>query len=125
MVIPISEELGVIMISYSDNKFAEFWKSVYDKRGEKGLNKELQRLFLQATGMNIPDAIEIRCFFWEYGVGYWGKGADSESISEKIIQPFENKSIYICGENFSHKYQQWMEGALDTGSRVIQKIFDV
>jgi hypothetical protein len=123
MVIPISEKDGVIMISYSDNKFAEFWNSVYKKRGEKGLNKELCRLFLQATGMVIPDAIEIRCFFWEHGVGYWGKGADSESITENIIQPFENKSIYICGENFSNKYQQWMEGALDTGSRVIQKIF--
>ena len=122
MVIPISEKDGVIMISYSDNKFAEFWKGVYDRRGEPGLNKELQRLFLQATGITIPDAIEIRCFFWKFGVGYWGKGADSAKISRVVAQPFLGESIYICNENFSNKYQQWMEGALDSSSRVLQKI---
>ena len=124
MVIQISEKDGIIMISYSDNKFAEFWKGIYDRRGESGLNKELQRLILQATGLSIPDAIEIRCFFWKFGVGYWGKGADSAKISRSVAQPFVGESIYICNENFSSKYQQWMEGSLDSSSRVLQKILD-
>lgn len=124
MVIPISEKDGIIMISYTDNKFAEFWKAVHNSRGESGLNRELQRLFLEATGLSIPDAIEIRCFFWKFGVGYWGRGADSEYISRFVAQPFFGESIHICNENFSDKYQQWMEGGLHSGSRVLQKILD-
>jgi hypothetical protein len=125
MIIPISEKDGIIMITYSDNMFADYWKKVFDRSGEKGLNKRLKKLVFDALGKDIPDAEEIRLFYWQCGVGYWGVGMDSSKVAEAIVQPFEDRSLFVCGENFSANYQQWMEGALDTGSRVIDRILQV
>ena len=122
MIIPISEKDGIIMITYSDNMFADYWKKVFDRSGEKGLNKRVKKLVFDALGKDIPDAEEIRLFYWHCGVGYWGVGMDSSKVAEAIVQPFEDRSLFVCGENFSANYQQWMEGALDTGSRVIDRI---
>jgi hypothetical protein len=129
MVIPISERDGVIMITYTDNRFADFWKGVFDRGGEAGLNRRIRALIRDAVGMEIPDAEEVRLFYWRRGVGYWGVGIDSAEVSQKIIQPFYNsdsgaghKGLFVCGENFSERYQQWMEGALETGARVVERI---
>lgn len=135
MVIPISEESGVIMISYSDNKFSEYWQDIYRRGGEAGLNRELKKKVNDVLNIEIPDAEEIRAFYWEAGVGYWGPGVDSDAVSERIIRPFYtpikcshnggvcnicSKRVFVCGENFSATHQQWMEGALETGSRVLR-----
>ena len=129
MVIPISEREGIIMITYTDNRFADFWKGVFDRGGEAGLNRRIRVLIRAAVGMDIPDAEEIQLFYWRRGVGYWGVGIDSAEVSQKIIQPFYNgdsgaghKGLFVCGENFSERYQQWMEGALETGARVVRAI---
>jgi hypothetical protein len=58
-------------------------------------------------------------------VGYWGVGANSAQISETIIQPFDGYDLYVCGEHYSEKNQQWMEGALDTSSKVVTKLFEI
>jgi len=55
MIIPMDEENGIIMSSYTDNKFARFWKELFDKEGEQGLNKELVRLLQQSTGLDIDE----------------------------------------------------------------------
>jgi monoamine oxidase len=123
MVIPISEETGIIMISYSDNKFADFWQNIYKKYGVNGIQREIQKKIKEVLGLDIPLAKEIRLFYWPEGVGYWTPYKESsEKITKEIIQPFRGKNVFICGENFSSKYQQWMEGALETGSRAIQLI---
>jgi len=123
MVIPISESEGVIMISYTDNKYSEFWKNIYDNYGKRGLNRELRRLIQESTGLSIPIAKSIEFCYWSCGVGYWGLGADSTAISERIICPFSDdpmkKNVFICNENFSVLHQQWMEGSLEMGSRVL------
>ena len=129
MVIPISEREGVIMITYTDNRFADYWKGVFERGGEAGMNRRIRVLIRAAVGMDIPDAEEIQLFYWRRGVGYWGVGIDSAEVSQKIIQPFYNpssgaghKGLFVCGENFSERYQQWMEGSLETGARVVQRI---
>ena len=184
MVIPISEREGVIMITYTDNRFADYWKGVFDRGGEAGLNRRIRVLIRAALGMEIPDAEEIQLFYWRRGVGYWGVGIDSAEVSQNIIQPFftpleiyngtplakqsvpleiqgqqlpinelngtpplvacpisnlhrckrrlsvkgkkggddGHKGIFVCGENFSENYQQWMEGSLETGARVVERI---
>lgn len=122
MVIPISEEKGVIMISYSDNRFADFWKRIENRYGETGINRVIQKKIKEVLGIDIPDAKAIRTFYWSSGVGYWTPGADSDAVSRQIIRPFPEKNVFVCGENFSAKYQQWMEGALETGSRVVELI---
>ena len=122
MVIPINPEKGYIMISYTDNFYADFWHQLYEKKGEMGVNLELQRLMKQVLGILIPMPIETRVFYWNCGVGYWGKGADSKIISERMICPFPDKKIYVCGENFSENNQQWMEGGLDTAVNVLERM---
>jgi monoamine oxidase len=67
--------------------------------------------------------MEIRVFYWPCGVGYWGINANSQEISQKMIQPLiKHPNIYCCGEHFSEKNQQWMEGALETSQKVIDRI---
>ena len=73
--------------------------------------------------MKVPEPLDTYLFYWPCGVGYWGVGADSAKISKMITQPFGDKKIYVCGEHYSEKSQQWMEGALDTSNRVVEMIF--
>jgi len=119
MVIPISEADGVIMISYSDNKYADGWNRLYKSRGIDAVNRELARLMKKSTGIDIPAPISTRVFHWPCGVGYWGIGADS---SQFPLQPYPEVPIYLCGEHYSGKSQQWMEGALETAKQVVEKI---
>jgi monoamine oxidase len=118
MIIPYNKKKGVIRISYSDNKYADFWKSIYDKKGIKELNKVLKEKIQESTGIEIPMPKHTHIFYWECGVGYWGVGADSEEVSKKMIQPIPNMEMYVCGENYSENYQQWIEGALETSKKV-------
>jgi len=122
MVIPISEKTGVIMISYTDNMFAEFWQRLYMDSGTDGVHKELIRLMKLSTGIDIPTPLETHVFYWKCGVGYWGVGADSLELSERFVQPFSDKALFICGEHYSSLRQQWMEGALETSARVLELV---
>jgi monoamine oxidase len=119
MVIPISESDGVIMISYSDNKYADGWNRLYKSGGVDAVNRELARLMKKSTGIDIPAPLSTRVFHWPCGVGYWGIGADS---SQFPLQPDMGVPIYLCGEHYSGESQQWMEGALETAKRVVEKI---
>lgn len=129
IVIPIDSSNGVIMSSYTDYKFARFWKKLYGKKSGGGggsrardiraVNKELVRLLGESTGIeSIPTPIKTIMFYWPCGVGYWGVGADSHEISRKLVRPFSDKDIFICGEHFSEKNQQWIEGALETSHHI-------
>jgi monoamine oxidase len=122
MIIPYDTKKGIIMISYSDNKYADFWKKIYDKKGMNEVNKVLQEKIEESTGIKIPIPHDTHLFYWGCGVGYWGVGADSAEVSKKMIQPFPNMEMYVCGENYSENGQQWIEGALETSKTVVYKI---
>jgi monoamine oxidase len=122
MIIPISEKEGVIMISYTDNKFAKYWKRVYDKYGVDGVDSRIAKLIKESTGMDIPKPLKTKVCYWDCGVGYWGLGANSAVVSQSILKPFCDFSFYVCGEHFSEKFQQWMEGALETSEKVVLDI---
>jgi monoamine oxidase len=77
----------------------------------------------ESTNIDIPKPMDTMVYYWSCGVGYWGIGADSEEISQKMIKPFQEDEIYICGEHYSEKNQQWMEGALETSISVLKKIY--
>ena len=118
MVIPVAPH--VVMASYTDAKYAKRWKKVLDEAGADGvlhkLNDDMAALQIR---MPLKDP---KFFYWEHGVGYWAVGADSERLSEEMMQPFPTLPLYLCGENLSHLHQQWMEGALETADRVAQRI---
>jgi hypothetical protein len=118
MIIPYDVKNGVIMISYTDNIFAEFWLNLKNKQGIRGVNRKLIALIKETLGLDIPYPIHTKICYWNCGVGYWGVGANSNEISNAIIKPFDY-DLYVCWEHFSEKNQQWMEGALDTSRRVL------
>jgi hypothetical protein len=125
MIIPMSEKDGVIMISYSDNIFAKFWKRLFDKGGISLVEKEIIRLVKMSTGVDIPFAVSMKMFYWDHGVGFWGVGSNSSQFYKDMMRPSgSDVELYLCGENFSENYQQWMEGALETSSRVIECVKD-
>jgi hypothetical protein len=121
MVIPVNEKRGVVMISYSDNKFADYWWKMWNSGGAREVNRNLKRWIEESIGRKIPMPKHTQVFYWGYGVGYWGVGADSSLISEALIQPFKEHDIdlFICGESYSANYQQWIEGALETSKKVV------
>ena len=119
MVIPYKPQEGVIMISYSDNIFADRWQRLYKKEGIRAVNIKLREDMLKSTGISIPMPKHTEIFYWNCGVGYWGVGADSRAVAEKMIQPYKNVNLFICGENYSENGQQWIEGALETADKVL------
>lgn len=102
-----------LMISYSDHKYALFWRDV-EKKGK--VVEVLRHLIQEELGVWLPEPLEVKVFFWDCGVGYWGK-VDSKVVSRQLVNPFPG--FYICGENYSSEHQQWLEGALETSERVV------
>ena len=119
MVIPYSKKEGIIMISYSDNIYADKWWDLYEKKGIRAVNSKLREDMLASTGLRIPLPKHTKLFYWDCGVGYWKPGADSHKVAEKMIQPLEHIPLYVCGENYSEHGQQWVEGALETADMVL------
>jgi len=112
MVIPYNSKEGTIMISYSDNIFADRWLKTYERGGIRAVNDKLRSCVEDSIGSPIPRPKHTKVFYWDCGVGYWAVGADSHAVAEAIRQPFPGKNLFICGENYSEDGQQWMEGAL-------------
>jgi monoamine oxidase len=121
MVIPINPT--TIMISYTDNKYAEYWHNLYKKEGIEKVEDKIAEYIKESTNITIPKPLETYIFYWSCGVGYWGIDADSQEISQKMVKPIQNEEVYICGEHYSERNQQWMEGALETSISVLQKIY--
>ena len=127
IVIPINKEKGIIMISYTDNKFAEYWNNLYKKEGINKLNKVLKNEIQDSTGIIIPreqqNTVQTNVYYWKCGVGYWGIGANSHEISQNMINPIIlGNNIFCCGEHYSENFQQWIEGALETSEKVLSKL---
>ena len=127
MVIPINKEKGIIMISYTDNKFAEYWNNLYKKEGINKVNEELKQKIQESTGIIIPreqqKTVQTNVYYWKCGVGYWGIGANSHEISQNMTNPtILGNNIFCCGEHYSENFQQWIEGALETSERVLSKL---
>ena len=114
LMIPIDEKEGTIMMSYTDGKYARYWKQMLDEQGIDVLNREHQKLIKKATGIDVPTPQDTRVFYWEHGVAYFKPGFDSETMLKQIRKPFPEIPLFVCGENFSELNSQWMEGALDT-----------
>lgn len=123
MIIPIDRKKGVVMISYTDNKYADDWREMEKKRdGLSRINTKIARLVKDTFDVDIPKPIKTKVFYWPCGVGYWKVGANSLVVSRRMIRPFPGREVYVCGEHYSEKNQQWIEGALETSDAVCAKI---
>ena len=120
-IIPYDLKHGLIMISYTDSKYSNYWLNLRLKSDEAfmtELNRELGKLYPDA---NIPAPLWMTHHYWANGAAYWRVGYDADIIIPKIIKPFSGKSLYICGENYSN-HQAWIEGALETANLVLDKL---
>jgi monoamine oxidase len=108
------------MISYTDGKIADKWAKMESEKGIREVNRRLRELIEERFGRSIPLSRHTRVFYWSNGVGYWKVGADSSSVEKAGAAGF--RGMHFCGENYSAKNQQWIEGALDTAERVLQTI---
>jgi cytochrome b involved in lipid metabolism/monoamine oxidase len=120
-IIPINSKKGLIMISYTDSKYAKYWfNKMANNTFEITLNKQLKKLFPDA---NIPKAKWYKHCPWISGAGYWKPKYDRKILMPSIIKPLGNKhNLYICGENYS-SHQAWVEGSLETSNMVLEKIY--
>lgn len=119
-IIPIDRENGVIMISYTDSHFAQFWA----KLPEKEVIPTLKLKLGEALHRDIPTPKDVRAFYWNTGTAFWKPTVDSKKIARSILQPIPTEPFFICGENYSQT-QGWIEGALETSTEVIESICKV
>jgi cytochrome b involved in lipid metabolism/protoporphyrinogen oxidase len=123
-IIPLDYKSGLIMISYTDQRLAEYWNK-FIKQGPEKLEKELLRqLNLLFPKKKIPKTTFLKSHYWYNGACYWKKNQEAESIAKKILKPFETDNLYICGSNYSQR-QAWTEGALETSEEVIKLIHGI
>ena len=109
-----------IQISYSDHKYALFWKQVYDTYGVPGVNRALTHFIKEALNINMPPPTSTDVHFWDYGVAYWTKGAHSEKLSEYFQEPLPQ--FYLCSDAYCSEFQQWMEGGLCMSEEACHRI---
>ena len=120
MIIPIDEAKGIVMISYTDNTYADMWHEMEQKEdGIRFIDTKIAELVHDTLNISLPRPLKTKVFYWKCGVGYWKVGANSAIISKRIIRPFPRHDVYVCGEHYSEKNQQWMEGAFETSEKVI------
>ncbi len=122
-IIPINQDKGTIMISYTDGADAEFWMKAMEKSGEKSVERiimsEIRRLF---SDSEIPNPIFFKFHPWYDGCTYWLPGRYSiEDESDKSLQPLKDTipNLFMCGESFAVK-QCWMESALEQADKLIK-----
>jgi hypothetical protein len=118
-IIPIDAEKGLIMISYSDDKYADKWHK-YKEEGklQEHIQKEIKKLYPEK---NIPEPFYLEEHYWKAGLHVWKKGIDSSKVMKKIQKPFKDKEVFIVGETYCDN-QGWMDGALLSAIQVLEQL---
>lgn len=75
------------------------------------------RIWAGSTEIGVPSSEQFG-----YGVHFWALGAKDNEVQEYLTEPMEN--VFTCGESFSD-YQGWVEGALRSADRVLEKGFGI
>jgi len=109
-----------LQISYSDHKFALFWHQVYITYGVPGVNRALKYFMKETFHMDLPEPMTTHVHYWEYGVAYWTKGANSEKLTTYFQEPLPD--FYLCSDAYSSEFQQWMEGGLSMSAEACRRI---
>ena len=117
-IIPINKENGLIMISYSDNINAKYWKkylNIENKLKDK-IVTDVRNIF----DIKIKRPIYTKICYWENEQNYWKPKVDSIKSSNQIMKLDKNRELYIVGESYSET-QGWVEGALENCEKFLKK----
>ncbi len=113
-IIPIGGD--VFMISYTDGRFADYWKEISDTgQMKERIEQCLERMFEEHYEVR-----NVNAYYWKDCVHLWKPGYDSEEVMKRIMNPM--KGLWICSESYSNR-QGWMEGSLEMVSDCINGIF--
>jgi glycine/D-amino acid oxidase-like deaminating enzyme len=116
-VIPISEENGIIMISYTDGgDVMPFWTAA-EATDSKLLTRMIMREVRTIFGANVPWPLFLKAHPWSVGTSYWQPGRyDIDAVMKESLHVAPG--VYACGESFSHD-QAWIEGALESAELLL------
>ena len=116
-VIPMGN--GVVMVSYTDGRFAKYWYNKMTTYTQKELvHKTLTKLFPEEKISSNP--LFFKNYYWPQGASYWKKNVDSDILTQIFKNP-TNINFHVCGSSYS-KRQAWMEGALESSNSVYEEI---
>ena len=108
-IIPINEEKGLIMISYTDGDDTNYWRNKDGEELEEAIQSNVRKLF---PSLDIPKPVFFKKHDWIAGCTYWLPGDyDVSTASQMAHNPSPN--VYVCGESVSQN-QAWLEGALES-----------
>lgn len=125
-IIPINSKTGLIMISYTNGKYAIHWKKYLSNKynlNKDNLNNNLKKNIKDVFDKNTENPNYTNICFWKDGMNYWKPKQNSSDLSKKIIQLDKNIPLYIIGEAYSMN-QGWMEGALETSSSLLHLLYN-
>ena len=120
-VIPINEDQGTIMISYTDGADTSVFWTAANKESPKQLTHLLMKEVRKLFGTHIPDPIFVKAHPWNTGTTYWKPGLYNIDQVIKQSRQLED-DVYVCGESFSHE-QAWIEGALESAEGLLADKF--
>ena len=92
-IIPINEDNGIIMISYSDFYTAEMWNNWY-QLGEKILTEKLHDEIYKLFKIKPPKPTKYKVYYWRAGVHMWRTKFPMDETYKKLLKPFDDKEIY-------------------------------
>jgi monoamine oxidase len=87
---------------------------------------EVARQLATVHGLNYtPEVCNAAFRDWgddPFGGGWnsWNIGVKSWEVKKRIVQPLEQRALFICGEAYSDA-QGWVEGALQTANMMLEK----
>ena len=117
--IPINNDRGLAMISYTDGDDAIFLIGKhYDGTLKKYLHDEFKKIFPNIH-INMPYYFSVE--LWDEGAHYWNKNINSDKMSKELLYPMRDKypNLYLCGEAFSQQ-QAWVEGSLISSNNLLK-----
>jgi hypothetical protein len=118
-VIPINEESGLIMISYTDGDDTKFWRGKEGEALEAAIQREAKALFPDRA---IPAPVYLKKHDWTQGCSYWaptGEPYDVKAASKAAHNP--SPGVYVVGESVSLT-QTWVEGALESAEYLLRSL---
>jgi hypothetical protein len=120
-IIPVNEDKGVYMISYSDNENAESLKKYLENTPE---NREFLCRLIEKT-LGLPShslyLIAIKDFYWPIGTHYYEPLKNFKTRDDFVYHvQHPMKNMLVVGEAVS-QYQGWTEGALESVETALTK----
>lgn len=127
-MLPIDEENGVVMISYTDGADTAHYRKYIEKYGDESAElRDAVMRDVRRSFKGVPMPTYTKAHYWSVGATYWlpsKEGANPSTLSRLIAHPFPQSlpGLYVCGESYSPYNQAWVEGALETAEVVLKRL---